>query len=92
MKNIELKKFGTVLTGRPFGVQTFTEINQTTHDSTVRLDFSGVLSLGSSFGEEVIVPLAKKQGNKITVVSTIPPVKDCIVLIATDFDLEIKFI
>ena len=91
MKNVELKKYGTVLTGRPFGVQTFAEINQTTHGSAVRLDFSGVLSLGSSFGEEVIVPLAKNQGNKITVVSTIPPVKDCLVLIAADFDLKIEF-
>lgn len=92
MKNIELKKYGTVLTGRPFGVQTFAEINQTAHENAVRLDFSGVLSLGSSFGEEVIVPLAKKQGNKMTVVSTIAPVKDCIELIATDFNLEIEFI
>ncbi len=92
MKTIELKKYGTILTGRPFGVQAFAELKNTLNQDAVQLDFSGVLSLGSSFGEEVIVPIAKNQNNTIIIKGAISPVKDCVMLIAFDFNIKVDFI
>lgn len=87
-----LKNFGIILTGRPYGVQIYSELQKEYDNATeVEFDFSGVASLGSSFGEEVIVPFAKKQGNKITIKSAIGPVRSCIQLIAKDFGLMIDF-
>ena len=92
MKNIILKKFGVVLTGRPYGAQIYSELLKEFGDSTeVEFDFSGVASLGSSFGEEVIVPFAKKQGNKITIRAASAPVRSCVKLIAKDFNLNVDF-
>lgn len=65
MKKLEFKRFGSVLTGRPFGVQTYADIKKEIEGSAFILDFTGVTSMGSSFGEEVIVPIAKNQDNKI---------------------------
>ena len=92
MKNIELKKYGTVLTGRPFGVQAFAELKGMLDKDAIQLDFSGVLSLGSSFGEEVIVPIAKNQNNEIKIKGANSPVKDCVLLIASDFNIKVDFI
>ena len=92
MKNINLKNFGIVLTGRPYGVETYSKLlNEFGNNVEVEFDFSGVASLGSSFGEEVIVPFAKKQGNKITIHAASTPVRNCIQLIAKDFNLNVDF-
>jgi len=92
MQNIMLKNFGVILTGRPYGVQIYSELQKEYSNATqVEFDFSGVASLGSSFGEEVIVPFAKKQGNKITIKSANAPVRSCIQLIAKDFSLDVVF-
>lgn len=92
MKRISLAKFGAVLTGRPFGATTFDQLKNELGDEEVELDFTGVSSLGSSFGEEVIVPIAKRQGNSIAIRSANAPVKNCIDLIASDFNIKIDFI
>lgn len=92
MHSLSLKRFGTVLTGRPFGSQTFAELQKEIGQQQVELDFSGVSSLGSSFGEEVIVPIAKKQGDSIVIRSANAPVKDCIDLIAGDFNLRVTYL
>lgn len=87
-----LKNFGIILTGRPYGVQIYSELQKEYESADeVEFNFTGVASLGSSFGEEVIVPFAKKQGNKITIRSANAPVRSCIQLIAKDFDLTIDF-
>lgn len=88
---IALRRFGAVLTGRPFGAQAYSELEKEFGTKRVQLDFSGVSSLGSSFGEEVIVPFAKRQDNSMTVLAANAPVRDCINLIATDFGLKIEF-
>lgn len=92
MKSLELKKYGTILTGRPFGVQAFAELKNNLNQEAVQLDFSGVISLGSSFGEEVIVPIAKNQNNEIKIKGAISPVKACVTLIAFDFNIKVDFI
>lgn len=87
-----LKDFGVILTGRPYGVQIYSELQKKYSNATeVEFDLSGVASLGSSFGEEVIVPFAKKQGNKVTIHSANAPVRNCIQLIAKDFNLVVDF-
>lgn len=92
MQNIMLKNFGLILTGRPYGVQIYSQLqNEYGNAVEVEFDLSGVASLGSSFGEEVIVPFAKKQGNKITIRSANAPVRSCIQLIAKDFSLTVDF-
>ena len=92
MQNIMLKNFGVILTGRPYGVQIYSEIKKQYEDvAEVEFDFAGVASLGSSFGEEVIVPFAKKQGNRITIHSANAPVRSCLQLIAKDFSLTVEF-
>lgn len=92
MQNIMLKNFGVILTGRPYGVQIYSELQKEfSIESEVEFDFSGVASLGSSFGEEVIVPFAKRQGDKVTVRSANSPVRSCLQLIAQDFNLKIDF-
>lgn len=92
MRNIVLKNFGVILTGRPYGVQIYSELQKEYDNAAgVEFDFTGIASLGSSFGEEVIVPFAKKQGNKITVYSANAPVRSCLQLIAKDFNLTVNF-
>ena len=92
MRNIILKNFGVILTGHLYGVQIYSELQKEYGNaSEVQFDFAGVASLGSSFGEEVIVPFAKKQGNKIAIKSANAPVRSCIQLIAKDFGLDVLF-
>ena len=93
MTKLSMKKYGSVLTGRPCGAQMFAEISEEIGaiDGRIELDFSGVVSLGSSFGEEVIVPLARRQGDAIVVRAAIAPVKACIDMIAADFGLKVQF-
>ena len=45
----------------------------------------------SVFGEEVVVPLAKRQNNKMKIYSASEPVKRSLDLIASDFNLELQF-
>lgn len=92
MQKIILKNFGVILTGRPYGAQIYAELEKKYENSAeIEIDCEGVASLGSSFGEEVIVPFARKQGNKITVRSASSAVKSCLQLIAKDFNLNINF-
>ncbi len=93
MQTIRLKEFGVMLTGRPYGVQIYSELQAKYDTKTeITLDFTGVAALGSSFGEEVVVPFAKKQGCKITIRSANSAVKSCLLLIAKDFNLSINFL
>lgn len=92
MKNIELKSYGSVLTGRPWGAQAYADIKESIGEEIIQLDFSGVFSLGSSFGEEFVVPIAKRQNNEIQIKGANAPVRNCLALIATDFNIKISFI
>ncbi len=92
MQKIILNKFGLILTGRPYGIQTYADLEKEHGDATkIEFDFTGIVSLGSGFGEEVLVPFAKRQGNKLIVKSASNSVKSCIQLIASDFSLSVDF-
>jgi len=92
MAKVELKRFGTVLTGRPFGAQTYAELKKEFGQEKVEFDFSGVSSMGSSFGEEVMVPFAREQGDVIKVWAANKPVKNCIDLIVSDFNIRVEYL
>ncbi len=66
MNTILMRQFGTTLTDRADGKKTFEEIFRTS-TFPVALDFSGVVSLGSSFGDEVILKVAERQENKLAI-------------------------
>ena len=84
-----MNKFGSVLTGREFGKTSMEQINV---EYPASLDFSGVNTLGSSFADEVIIPIASKQENKIDVINAIHPVMECINDVAKDGGIEVQII
>ncbi|MBI4370910.1 MAG: DUF4325 domain-containing protein [Elusimicrobia bacterium] len=55
----------------------------------VCLDFEGTIALGSSFGDEVVPVIAKKQGGKISVFNPNAAVWTCLTQLARDHQIEI---
>jgi hypothetical protein len=84
-----MNTFGSVLTGREFGKDTMDRIVM---EYPVTLDFSGVSTLGSSYADEVIIPIAAKQNNKINVCNVNSPVLDCIKDVAEDGKIEVNIV
>jgi hypothetical protein len=64
---IELKKFGRVLTSRPAGKEAFAAIRPTldTEATKVEVDFTDVLSLSPSWGDEFFRELEKLYGERV---------------------------
>lgn len=85
---INMTKYGTILTGRDFGKQAMAEL-QPLLKQPVELDFSGVTSLGSSFGDEVLPILAQKQDNQLTVIGPNKAVWDCLLQISEEYKIKI---
>ncbi len=89
---IMMKAYGAVLTGRPFGSQVYDQIKNTLSSEIPIINFEGVLSLGSSFGEEFLVPLANRYDSRMRIETANNPVKDSINLIAHDFNLKVEYL
>lgn len=88
MNTVKMIQFGPFLTGRDFGQKTMKDLEpQLRHP--VALDFSGTISLGSSFGDEILPNIAKKQGGKITVINPNKAVWDCLTRIAAESKFEL---
>lgn len=66
MTTVQMRQFGSTLTDRADGKKVFEAIRRTSA-FPVELDFSDVVSLGSSFGDEVVLAIAGMQLNEITV-------------------------
>lgn len=64
---IELKKFGKVLTSRPAGKEAFAAIMPTLDPDAakVEVDFTNVLSLAPSWGDEFFRALEKYYGDRV---------------------------
>lgn len=88
MNTLKMSHYGPILTGRPFGKQVMQELTQTLKYPIV-LDFSDVLSLGSSFGDEVVAVIARNQNGKIAVVNPNKAVWSCLSNIAQDHKIRI---
>lgn len=72
---IEIKKFGTILNSRPAGKEAALTIKayiKPENHENIELDFSGVISVGPSWLDEVLAALKKEYG------------KDRIIILPTD--------
>ena len=87
MNILKMNKFGKILTGREFGKDSMKTLIL---NYPVTLDFIDVISLGSSFADEVIVPIAAKQDNRIKVCNVSTPVWDCIQDVTKDHGITVK--
>ena len=85
-----MNQFGSTLTDRADGKKAFREISEG-GPFPVTLDFSGVVSLGSSFGEEIILKIAPLQGEKITILNTNHVMKISIRRIIEDTSIQVSF-
>lgn len=77
---IELQKFGTTFTSRQSGKEALLAyepiLKGMAPDETVVIDFSGVNTFSPSWGDEFLVPLFERFGNRMTLKpSTNPSVK-----------------
>lgn len=88
MNRLNMSRYGTILTGRDFGKQVIKELGSTL-EYPVELDFRGVISLGSSFGDEVVPVVAQQQGNQLTVIGPNKAVWACLFQIAEECKIQI---
>jgi len=67
---IFLKKFGTTLTGRQFGKESFSaflpSLKGIKSDETVEIDFEEVITFTPSWGDEFLSPLLERFKDKLT--------------------------
>ena len=91
MMNVKMRKFGSTLTDRADGKKSAEEIVRI-HSSPIGLDFEGVMALGSSFGEEIILKLAPLQNNKITIMSVNNVVKNSLLRMVEDTEIDLIFV
>ena len=90
-KVIEMKKYGIVLTGREFGIDVMKNLNgEINSKDEIVLDFKGVASVGSSFADEVLVPVANLKNGKIKIKNLSIPVKSCLVDVARDNSISLE--
>lgn len=89
MSKIEMIKFGRTLTDRPYGQQVAEKIRDS-ETFPVSLDFSGVMSLGSSFGDEILSIIKTKQ-ETIEVRNANVAIRACLEKVAQDMQVKIDF-
>ena len=88
MNLLKMDRFGTILTGRPFGKKVMEELRPNLKYPVI-LDFERVLSLGSSFGDEVVAVIAKNQNCEISVRNANKAVEACLFQMAADHEIKI---
>ena len=89
MNRLDMSKYGTILTGRAFGKQVMEELVPKL-EYPVALDFTEVIALGSSFGDEVVPVIAQKQNGQLTVIGTNKAVWDCLSQIAEEHGIQLN--
>jgi hypothetical protein len=90
MTTVEMKEYGATLTDREDGKKAATTILERMA-LPLQLDFSGVMALGSSFGEELVLRIAEAQDNSITVVNANNVIKNSLYRIAEGTNVHISF-
>lgn len=74
---IFLKKFGTTLTGRQFGKESFSaflpSLKRVKNDEMVEVDFEGVITFTPSWGDEFLGPLLDKFKDRLVLKNTENP-------------------
>jgi len=87
MNKIQMNQWGAILTDREFGKTVMMELRPRI-DPPVELDFSGVISLGSSFADEVIAVIARLQGNSIFISNANKPVLACLSQLVKEYGFK----
>ncbi len=91
MSQIPLKNYGLNLTGRGLGISTLQTI-QSNYAAPYELDFKDVYSIGSSFADEVVVPLARLNGtDHIKIINANSIIKKCLRDVADEFKIVLEF-
>ena len=90
MTRIKLKEFGAILTGREFGKTVLRALLEK-YRPPFEFDFEDVFSMGSSFGDEVLPPVAKLQGNELLIINASKTVKVCIEDIRVETNIKFMF-
>jgi len=90
MNTIPMRQYGSTLTGRADGKKAFQDILRRAA-FPVSLDFSGVVSLGSSFGDEVILAVAERQGNSVTILNANRVIQNAIRRSVEDIPVTVSF-
>jgi hypothetical protein len=74
---IFLKKFGTTLTGRQFGKESFSaflpSLREVKNNEMIEVDFLGVVTFTPSWGDEFLSPLLNKFKDRLTLKNTKNP-------------------
>ena len=91
MNTLKLRQFGKFLTGREYAQRAAQKILKQEKFPLV-LDFQDVISLGSSFGDEVVYAVARKQNMHVRVKNVATAVDHCLKLVAEDFGFKIEYI
>ena len=91
MKELTINKYGSVLTGREFGQRIVRILEAEKTEFPVKVNFRGVMALGSSFADEVLAFIAKNQDNRIVVLNAAKAVVDCIKDVAIDKGFSVTF-
>lgn len=74
---IAIKKFGTTLVSRSAGKEAFLAFqpafSELTANEKIKVDFEGVITLGPSWADEFLTPLAEKYKNRVSLLNTKNP-------------------
>ena len=90
MNTILMKRFGKTLTDRQYGKQMAQELLKT-EEFPITLDFSEVIALGSSFGDEIISMMKSQQKPPFHISNANLAVKHCLQKIAIDYNVSLTF-
>lgn len=90
MTVIRLSEFGRILTGREYGLNTAQKI-VAEHKPPFELDFEGVISLGSSFGDEIFKAIASLDQKPIRVTHTNKAVKNALLQVQEDLNIQLEW-
>ena len=85
-----MKEFGSTLTDRADGKKAVEAILQK-HALPMQLDFSGVVALGSSFGDEVVLKIAGMQDNVMHIANANHVIKNSLLRIVEDAAVTLTF-
>lgn len=85
----EMKAFGSVLTGREYGKEAAKKLLKTADLSV--LDFSGVVSVGSSFGDEIFKAI-RTVSKSIQIAGATSMVRFSLEQSAKDHGVAVRFI
>jgi hypothetical protein len=91
MKAVPMNRFGRTLTDREYGKSVAKTIMQE-DEFPLMLDFRGVMSLGSSCGDEILGAIASKQLSPLQVINANQAVKSCLQKVAEDLKFAINFL